>query len=62
VQRVRVSSLVVQLALAGAGALEHVVDARLGNASLADQLGGCGDDPFACRAPSGVLGESIIGE
>lgn len=41
----------VQLALADASALDHVVETRLGDAALADQRCGGSDDPFAGRAP-----------
>jgi hypothetical protein len=52
-ERCPVLEVVVELTLAGAGTREDVVDARLGDASFADQLRGGGDDPLARHPPAG---------
>ena len=54
-QRAAVLEVVIELALAGAGALDDVVDARLGDPALVDELRCGGDDPLARRASSGGL-------
>ncbi len=51
-QRGPILEVVVELALARAGALDHVVEARLGAAALVHELGGRRHEALACGSPA----------
>src|SRR4029077_3669339 len=51
-QRRAVAEVEIELALAHAGTLDHVVEARPRDTTLVDQAGCGADDPLARRAPS----------